>query len=193
MRLISLFLATLVLILQCNQIHAQPIKASDDLVYPVNPPRPVHAPITLPDNQHIVASALSANLTASPTSHAFKDQDGFSSSIQRPRTQKQNPTYTVSFESDRFAAIPPDEIQISAFAYSKNTNGELSPFEGKVLPKWTSIPVDFREAEQLSIEIQTEGDEPYGIVVGLYLKGKLMTYTSEPNDLLQQFPLPLKK
>jgi len=194
MRRTTRFLAILGLLLQINQIHAQPIKASDDLIYPVNPPRPVHPPISTPDKQSIVAPRLSGNTTTSPKAQPFKNQDGFTSTIvQGPQTQTTNQTYTVSFDSDRSGVTTSTDIRVHALVYSKNATGEIHVSEAKVTPEWSSMPVDFREPELLSIKVPTEGDPTYGVVFGLYHKGKLMTCVSEPESLLAQFPLPLKE
>ena len=194
MRRTARFLAILVLILQSNQIHAQPIKASDDLIYPVNPPRPVHPSIAAPGNQSIVAPSISASATASTKTQPFKNQDGFTSTIvQGAQTQTSNPTYSVSFDSDRSGTIASADIRIHALVYSKNAAGDVHLLESKLSPEWSTMPVDFREPELLSIKVPTEGDPTYGVVFGLYHKGKLMTCVSEPESLLEQFPLPVKE
>ena len=194
MRRIARFLAILVLLLQSNQIHAQPVKASDDLIYPVNPPRAVHSPIAALGDQSTVAPSFSANATASTKAQPFKNQDGFTSTIvQGAQPQATNPTYTVSFDSDRSGTIVAADIRIRALVYSKNAAGEIYLLEGKLSPEWSSMPVDFKEPELLSVKTQTEGDQPYGVVFGLYHKGKLMTCVSEPPSLLDQFPLPLNE
>ena len=165
-----------------TSVHAEPQKAANDLLFPVNPPRPAKSP-TL---DYLVQSTP-------PPSHSLA-RDGFSMELSSIEAAPTEPI-VYKIQSDYKGTETIDSSAISAFVYTYNqeSDGTISIAEVRPVTRWLSPPVNFAEPEQLELTVPRSGGRFYGIVSALYYQGMLVTARSEPDDLIQRFPPPQTK
>ncbi len=108
-------------------------------------------------------------------------------------------TLSVAVKSLPNAEIVGDQVKILAYFYEKTDDGEVDITTSKIVPQWMSPPIDWaeNEPELLDLQYALPGNEDggpsrkyAGYVVGLYYKGELQDFRSDPAQLARDFPLP---
>ena len=116
-------------------------------------------------------------------------------------------TLNVAVKSLPNAEIVGEKVKILAYFYEETEDGEVVLTEAKILSQWMSPPIDWAENEPELLELQYAlpdsglpgsagengalGRKYVGYIVGLFYKGELQDFRSDPAKLAKDHPLPL--
>jgi tetratricopeptide (TPR) repeat protein len=109
-------------------------------------------------------------------------------------------TLSVAVKSLPNAKVVGDQVKILAYFYEQTEDGGVDITTSKIVSQWMSPPIDWAddEPELLDLQYTLPGNEDglpgrkyAGYVVGLYYKGELQDFRSDPARLAVDFPLPL--
>lgn len=110
-------------------------------------------------------------------------------------------TLSVAVKSLPDVKIVGDQVKILAYFYEQTEDGEVDITTSKIVAQWMSPPIDWAEDEPELLDLQytlpaaedgVPGRKYAGYVVGLYYKGELQDFRSDPAALHTQFPLPFE-
>ena len=91
------------------------------------------------------------------------------------------------------------EMKVFVLFYERINGKEITRTIGNVSNHWTRLPVDWRDADTETLEVdydlpaaqaRTEHREYYGYIVRLYYRGELQDTKADPVSLNQKFPAP---
>ncbi len=108
----------------------------------------------------------------------------------------------VAVKSRPEAKIDVKDVKIQVYFYEQTDDGEIVLTESRVPWQWLSQPIDWSANEPELVEMQynlppseanagSPGRKYFGYVVGIYYKGELQDFRSDPAKLAKEFPLPL--
>ncbi len=90
-------------------------------------------------------------------------------------------------------AVDPALIQLVVHFYVRNAQGAVVPAEGAAVSRWVSLPVDWAAGpEVLQLECPSgkalQGGSYYGVVMGIYYRGRIQASYLNPNSLSDNLP-----
>jgi len=177
---------------------AQPLKASDEMLYPVNPPRPAlstPAALAAPPPS-ATGTATLATGTAVLSSQPAAKQGAFTIDEVREEVQADGSrAISVKFGHATNSSLAMNDIRVVVYFYDQSANGSIDLVGETPRSRWLTPPVDWSDGggEMLSLQASPPpaGRHFYGAVLGLYYQGKLETSWYSTPKLQTDFALPL--
>lgn len=173
---------------------AQPIDARDELIFPVNPPRSAS-----PDKKsNIVTKPFpfqSSPSSGVPTALPEKpDLKITKAEMSETDAETKELKATVSYLSSN--KLVPSDVRVMCYIYESDPDGNISITSSKIVPNWSSPPIDWVGStdEELTLQykgpIANSGLKYAGCALGIYLGDHLQDAWASTPTLLSQFPFP---
>lgn len=110
---------------------------------------------------------------------------------------------TLQVKIMKKADVPLDlqKISIYVVVYVQEQDGTIRPIGSPLTSKWTTLPVDWAGDEPEILEFSVDppvteegspGPRTYGFSVAAYYKGGLQDMNARPENLIQDYPFPLR-
>jgi len=169
------------LLLGIDLASAEPIKASEDMIRPTNPPKPANATPSSGSADQLRALVEGQAKVLKIEKVEVKEEDG-------------GTMLTASVSHSSAEPVAPANVKILCYFYEKAKDGSLKLSSEKTTSQWTTPPIDWAnkgtEIVTLHNPVNPNKELTYaGAVVGVYYRNELQDFWSAPEALAGQFPL----
>ena len=90
-----------------------------------------------------------------------------------------------------------NDLRVMTYIYEQRGDGEIVLSNARVIPNWLTPPIDWKSAEGELLQLKYPGPKSednakfYGYVIGIYHKGKLQDFRTQPAAFIGKVHLPV--